>query len=266
MAHPARPSDPPCHRQFVTGGVSAWSDEGQGPAVVLVHGLPGTGRDFRWLAPALTPHLRVIRVDLPGFGQCPIGDVAPTVEALGAMVPRVLEALDVPRAVVVGHSFGCAVTLAAGRADPQRVAGVGLLAPIGRTMHRAFKRAPRPDLWRRAQAHPLTGRVVRPLLRKAFHQAGFGRVDDATVRRTLAVMTNLRFAEVGALADATTAPTFGAWAQDDPQVEPAISAALLDGLPAGPRLRFDTGGHSIQKTQACEIAAELVPWVQALLG
>ncbi len=55
------PSDPPRQLVRLAGGLAAFSDEGEGPSVLAVHGLPGSGRDFRWLAPRLSPFARVPR-------------------------------------------------------------------------------------------------------------------------------------------------------------------------------------------------------------
>ena len=67
--HPDQPSN--AETQFIEmqGGVAAYTNEGSGPVIVCVHGIPGSTFDFRWLAPALSQNLSVIRIDLPGFGK-----------------------------------------------------------------------------------------------------------------------------------------------------------------------------------------------------
>ena len=45
--HPERPSDPERRKGKAAGGVFTYTDEGAGPAVVAIHGLPGSARDFR---------------------------------------------------------------------------------------------------------------------------------------------------------------------------------------------------------------------------
>ena len=68
------PSDPPA--QFVNDSL-AYTDEGSGePAIVAIPGLPGSGRDFRWLAPLLADRFRVIRIDPPGYGASPRSTVS----------------------------------------------------------------------------------------------------------------------------------------------------------------------------------------------
>jgi pimeloyl-ACP methyl ester carboxylesterase len=252
-------------RQLVDDQVAVWSDEGQGPAVVLVHGLPGSGGHFRHITPLLTHELRVIRVDLPGFGEAPMGAAPVTVTGLAAHVAAVLRWLELPRAVVVGHSFGTSVALATAQAAPEIVAGVGLVAPVGLEPHRGFKRVPRPRLWSQVAHARGLSRLTLPMFRQLFVRTGFGAVSDRDIQRTFAVMAAFDFDMVRTLAEATTCPVYGAWSVDDPLIEAHISQALLDVLPAGPRQRFDTGGHGLQKTQAVAIAGALVPWVRGLI-
>ena len=60
---PESPSDPELQTVEVLGGPIAYTDEGEGQPLVAVHGLPGSVRDFRWLAPALPESIRLLRVD-----------------------------------------------------------------------------------------------------------------------------------------------------------------------------------------------------------
>ena len=95
-------------------GPAAMLDVGEGPAVLCVHGLPGSYRDFRWLAEPLVGHARLIAVDLPGFGQTPVQTCPdPSPEGRAAFVLEVMDALGLDRPLLVGHSMGGVVALAA---------------------------------------------------------------------------------------------------------------------------------------------------------
>ena len=99
---------------------------GEGPPVVLIHGLPGTYKDFD---PVL-PHLQgrhLIAFDRPGFGWSKGGWV-PYQEQID-LVHEMLTQLRLSRAVVVGHSFGGTVALGLARRYPQDIAKMILVAP-----------------------------------------------------------------------------------------------------------------------------------------
>ena len=57
----------------------AVEEEGEGPAVVCVHGLGGSGNTWTPLMPALARH-RVIRIDLPGSGRSQRAEGTLTIE------------------------------------------------------------------------------------------------------------------------------------------------------------------------------------------
>ena len=45
-----------------------YRDEGSGPPLLLLHGTGASLHTFNAWAAALSPHFRVVRMDLPGFG------------------------------------------------------------------------------------------------------------------------------------------------------------------------------------------------------
>ena len=84
---------------------------GTGDTIVLLHGLAGSSRTWRHVMPTLADHHDVIAPDLLGHGESakPMGDYS-----LGAMASGVrdlLAVLDVPRATIVGQSFGGGVAM-----------------------------------------------------------------------------------------------------------------------------------------------------------
>src|SRR4051794_41430506 len=59
-----------------------------GPTFVLVHGLGGSHQNWDLLAPLLTPHGRVLALDLPGFGRSEPGSRRASVRANVAVLRR----------------------------------------------------------------------------------------------------------------------------------------------------------------------------------
>ena len=178
VSEPA-PFDPPIQRLDLARGPLAYTDEG-GPAaprtVVCIHGLPGSHRDFRYLAPELTAlGARVVRFDMPGFGDTPTATAAGlTVPDRAQVVREALEALELLDTVLVGHSMGGPVSLHAACEVPERVTALAMLSSPGLTPHRAFVRANV-----RRSARLLRIGVLRWLLkgalRRGYTRAGFPR-------------------------------------------------------------------------------------------
>lgn len=112
----------------IDGGRLHYRRQGQGDAVVLVHGF---GLDQRVWEPqwsALAAHFDVIAYDLRGFGRSSLPDGAPYAhhEDLRAL----LDALGVERTHLVGHSLGGGIAASFAVAYPQRTHRVLLSAPL----------------------------------------------------------------------------------------------------------------------------------------
>ncbi|HTM21488.1 MAG TPA: alpha/beta fold hydrolase [Kofleriaceae bacterium] len=126
--HAGAPPDAPAGSTFVdVDGVPVrYTDTGQGPAVVLVHGF-GSSLDI-WgpIVERLAPAHRVIAIDLKGFGWTgrPEGDYSPWAQA--RLVWKVLDARGVRDVAVVGHSWGASVALAMALVQPARVRRIAL--------------------------------------------------------------------------------------------------------------------------------------------
>jgi pimeloyl-ACP methyl ester carboxylesterase len=252
----SQPSDPPRRRLTVDGGDLAFTEEGEGPPVLAIHGLPGSVRDFRWLAPALADRVRLIRVDQPGFGESEPMDeaeVLPVARRLAALVST----LELDRPVLLGHSFGGPLAVALSGLVPAR--GVALLASVGLRPHQGYRSVPAPKVWGALTAWPLVGAPVCELTRRTLIRLGFSRYTTrAEAGRTMRMLAAFDFAEHAARVRALCVPTLVGWAEDDPEIEAGISTELAAACPDGPRLAFPTGGHNIQKGHALPIAEALL--------
>ena len=100
--------------------------------VLFLHGASGSLRDWH-VGPVegLARHRGVIALDRPGLGWSERGDADDlgTPDGQARVAARVLERLEIPTAVIVGHSYGAAVAAALALDAPERVAGLVLLAP-----------------------------------------------------------------------------------------------------------------------------------------
>jgi pimeloyl-ACP methyl ester carboxylesterase len=123
---------------------------GEGPDVLLLHGLGGTKSSFFDTAAALSRGYRVHAIDLPGFGGSSKPATAPYGPGYFAKaVVGTMDALGIDRAHLVGNSMGGRVAIEVGLERPDRVGGIALLSPavafIRRDWHWAARFA-RPEL------------------------------------------------------------------------------------------------------------------------
>jgi 3-oxoadipate enol-lactonase len=113
----------------VNGKELAVEVDGQGPAVLMVHGLGGTSNFFQVQTDALAGRFQIIRPDLAGAGRSPVADgisVAAHADDLAAL----LEELGVQSAAVVGHSMGTLVVRDLAARYPDKVSALVLLGAV----------------------------------------------------------------------------------------------------------------------------------------
>jgi pimeloyl-ACP methyl ester carboxylesterase len=113
----------------VNGKELAVEVDGEGPAVLLVHGLGGTSNFYQVQTDALAERFRVIRVDSAGAGRSPVADGI-SIESHADDLAAVLDALDVDSAAVVGHSMGTLVVRALAARHPAKVSALALLGAV----------------------------------------------------------------------------------------------------------------------------------------
>lgn len=103
--------------------------EGDGPAVVCVHGLGGTSNTWTPLLPAMQGH-KIIRIDLPGSGRSILPAAELSIESMVDAVEIVCRHLDVTEAVFVGHSMGTIVCQHVATRRPSLVKSLALFGPL----------------------------------------------------------------------------------------------------------------------------------------
>ncbi|NAS23496.1 alpha/beta fold hydrolase [Herbidospora sp. NEAU-GS84] len=120
------------------GGRIAYEVDGDGPLVVLAHGMGDSRKAFRFLAPKLVAAgYRVASVDLRGHGDSSTGWASYTRTDTANDLLALIRELGGP-AVVVGHSFaGGSATIAAVDA-PELVSAVVLVGPFTRAQKTDF--------------------------------------------------------------------------------------------------------------------------------
>ena len=109
-----------------------WLEQGSGPPVVLVHGIPTSPALWRHVVPRLTG-VRALALEMLGYGESIPGGVGRDL-SLSAQAQHLvdwLEHLGVQRAVLVGHDLGGGVVHIAAVRRPDLVAGLLITNGVG---------------------------------------------------------------------------------------------------------------------------------------
>lgn len=111
---------------------------GEGPPLLLIHGLGGSHLNWMLVARPLARHFHVVTIDLPGFGLSPPAHRSLHVSHQAALVARfVAEQFDGSPAFVAGNSMGGLITLLTAHRAPHAVRGLVLVdAPLPQAIAR----------------------------------------------------------------------------------------------------------------------------------
>ncbi|MFN2612096.1 MAG: alpha/beta fold hydrolase [Solirubrobacterales bacterium] len=246
----------------VAGVRANYAEIGEGPPVLLIHGLSGCWQNWLENIPHLAENHRVIAVDLPGFGASPLPPWEISVPAYGRFVHDFCEQVGIGVAGVIGSSLGGFVASELAITEPERVEHLVLVSAAGVSFART-RREPAAVVGRVARAAaPLAFRHQMQGLRRSRlrHLAYRGMVHDprALDPRLLFEIT-LPALRAPAFYDAITTlvgydvrqrlaeievPTLVVWGRND-RVVPSPAAPLYRQL-IGDNARmeiFDRCGH-----------------------
>jgi pimeloyl-ACP methyl ester carboxylesterase len=102
---------------------------GQGPTIVLVHGLGGSHLNWLTVAPQLARRGRVLALDLPGFGRSQRSPRRTSLAVMGDALAQFVDAMSTSPVHLVGNSMGGTLAILEALERPRRVASTLLVCP-----------------------------------------------------------------------------------------------------------------------------------------
>lgn len=247
---------------------------GEGPAVVLLHGLPGSAAAWGEVQRDLARDHQVLAPDLLGFGASsrPRSYEELSAEAQAEALIEVLAELDVEPAAVIGHDYGGPVALWLYRKRPDLVPRLGLSAT------NAFTDTPIP-LPISAVTWPVVGHLFErvlfsaPALRQMLREgAGKPRpaldpdvyVGDGGQQHTIRAIfsTSLRelaerYRTVEETLSRVEAPALVAWGDADPFFRVEQGERTASALAHADFVLYEGCGHFVPEERPRELAADL---------
>lgn len=115
----------------IDGNRICYIDEGQGPVLLMVHGLGGSMSNWAPTIEHFKRSRRVIALDLPGFGKSVDSACDCSVEGFAGVIRGLLAHLGVDKASIAGNSLGGLLTIYLTLYHPDLVENVVLVDPAG---------------------------------------------------------------------------------------------------------------------------------------
>jgi pimeloyl-ACP methyl ester carboxylesterase len=234
-----------------------YRDEGVGPPLVLVHGTSSSLHTWDGWVAKLSPHRRIIRLDLPGHGLTgPAADRDYTAARCARLIVALLDKLDIPRADVAGNSLGGRVAMTLVLEHPERVRRLVLVDAAGLSGQRL------PKIFRLART-PVLNRLLRWVTPRTVVKANIdevygdrSRVTDALVDRyydllrregnrqaTIDRFTILVDPDLDGRLHEIHVPVLLEWGERDVWIPIAFAHRLRDGITGAQLVTYPDAGH-----------------------
>lgn len=251
-------------RFVVLDGVNIhFKDQGEGPAVLLVHGSVGDLADWDGWVAQLRERYRVIRLDLPSFGLS--GGIASdnySIDRYLTLVDSLMDHLGEPRFAIVGTSYGGLVAFRYAGTRTDRISALILMNSAGielggRRGRSDRPRDPNPVFTPRVVSIEETTRLLSDLINNPSvvtpalvqRKNDFANVVDRDRESFLGVRLYERGDPLRVLSH-VRAPALVLWGGNSKGLSPETAQAFVDGLRNSPSVRkivYDGGGHLLHR-------------------
>jgi pimeloyl-ACP methyl ester carboxylesterase len=241
-----------------------------GRAVVFLHGATDSWRSFEPVLPHLPSSMRAIAVSQRGHGDSERPDHGYRIADLSKDLEMFLDALDIRRAIIVGHSMGSYVAQRFAMDHPRRTAGLVLMGSFA-SMRGNHVLA---DLWNTSLT--LNDPIDRSFI-VDFQESTLARpvppswletvVEESAkvpARVWKATFAEFVVADFSGELPKITAPTLVVWGEQDSVVPRADQDALVAAIPNA-RLRiYEGAGHGFHWEDPARFASHLVSFITEL--
>jgi non-heme chloroperoxidase len=233
-----------------------------GRPVILLHGLTDSWFSFSRVLPGISKAHRVYALDLRGHGDSdrPAGGYAP--RDMAADVIAFMDALDIRRATLVGHSMGSFVAQRAALAAPERIAGLVLIgsATAGRnevTLELREAMASLPDIVPEGFAMEFQASTVHRSVPDEFMIRVVAESRKAPARVWRAALAGLLETERFTGPGGSGSPALLIWGDRDVVFSRSEQRALVAALPIASLRVYRETGHAPQWERPKDVARDL---------
>lgn len=252
-------------KKNVNGLTIAYSREGAGKTVLLLHGWDTSKQNFTALQVALSRKFDVIALDFPGFGQSDMPKSDWTVRSYAELVKHFLEEIGVEHVyAVIGHSFGGRVIIKGVSEELLSAQKIVLIGSAGvkhsdSLRNVAFKMVAKTG--KRILSFPGLNRFSGQLRRRLYDAAGSSDYLQANeiMKRVFVATVN---EDLSKNAEKITNPTLLVWGSEDKEAPLGDGRYFASVMPDATLKIVQEAGHFVHNDNPRKVQA----WIESFLG
>lgn len=219
-----------------------YSDQGKGPVLFFLHGWKDNSRTFDPLIPFL-PNFRIIRMDLPGFGDSEAPKTSWNLNDYVDIVKNFIKKLDLNIDTLIGHSFGGRIIikgLAEKKFKAERTALIGSAGISKTNVAKKFFFRLTAKIGKILILLPPFMFWRKKIRQKFYNKIGSDYLNAGALRNTF---LNIVREDLSAASKKIAIPTLLIWGEYDSQT-PVNDGKKLNHLINGSRLKIiNNAGH-----------------------
>lgn len=249
-------------------------EAGQGPTVILIHGLAASIYSWRkTILPVAQAGYRVIAYDNRGFGFSDKPSRGYSNRDYVELLVGLLDSLQIHDAVLVGHSMGGAVAAETALDHPERVRGLVLVDAAGLGVRWPFLlRVARWPLvsavFERFRGRGMTARILKSLYadptrvtEEDVDQYYAPVVEPGFAHSLRAVLESYRFDALRGRLEEVGVPTLVMWGALDRVIPPSLGQDMVAHLEVGAFVLFPDAGHALPEEQPAAFNRTLISFL-----
>lgn len=229
-------------------------DEGSGKVILCLHGWQNDMHSFDALASLLSPTNRVIRLDLPGFGNTEAPKEAWGLDDYVVFLQHFIEKLNLDVDVLLGHSFGGRIIIKGVAERRFHSRAIVLIGSAGIAKRPAMRNIVLKVLAKigKTMVSLLPFNVLKITLRKKFYKLiGSDYADAGTLRETFVKVIS---EDLSASAAGMTTRTLLIWGNDDVETPLSDGKQLARLIPHAQLKVMPQAGHFVHQEKPREVA------------
>ncbi len=253
----------------------SYVDEGSGPILLLLHGMPTWGYVWSPILPALSQRARLIIPDLPGFGFSDKSDCFDrSIDRQVEWIDQFLLKLGISRVTVIGHDLGGGVAMGLALSRPERVERLCLLDSVCYDSWPTdiMQGLGRPEGYRRLSSRRI-GMLLKRGMKKGFsalpreeflsgllapYGTEIGKL--SLIRNAVALNTNLTM-EMTPLLQKLRLPCLVLWGENDPFQPVSYGQRLSKDIFGAEFVTIAGARHFVMEDKPAELAACLLQFL-----
>jgi pimeloyl-ACP methyl ester carboxylesterase len=229
-------------------------DEGTGKIVLFLHGWQDNLHTFDYLVYLLSPTLRIIRLDLPGFGKSEVPKETWDLDHYVGFVKDFIQKLNIQVDTLVGHSFGGRIAIKGEATKNLQAQKIILICSAGIAKNRTFRNSLLKILAKIGGLITCIPPLIfwREELRKRVYSfIGSDYLNTGKLKETFLKIIS---EDLSASAKKITTPTLLIWGESDTET-PLSDGKQLSRLIHNSKLEVISGaGHFVHKEKSQEVA------------